>query len=641
MGAFRVKLGFSKQLLLFTLILLGLPSFLTFYMLHVMRQAEYGLIRSDEAKLNRALILLDQRFDRTFAEILRDRKVPPDARKRDKVRVLNEELKPIIEAVAKEFPGVELGFYSRELDVILNGHTETYGENFSLRRKKDIERAISGQQPVVNVVGLERSGLIEAYRPLVRNGQVIGAVVAQEYTRDIYRRLARVRQEAYLTIAAGIIIGVGGFFFLLNRFLEVISRVKEGLANLEDDLSYRLPPAFGEWGEIAAAINHLADRLAEVRSFNEVILDNVDAGVVATDLTGRIVMVNPAAARVLGLAPGAGVGSYFGDIFPRGDPIRSVLEQALFNLETVRDFTLKYRPSLRSNSSSGAAGVGESKLAQVQPVGEAERDLILGTSLLNDQRGNLIGVVLTFKDVTERNRLEERAKRQERLAALGKFVAGVAHEIRNPLTSISGYIQMWQRYGQPTPGALAIVAQEIKRLNAIVDKLLFFTRPAETKLGVHDLNQLVDRVLRFVGEGYEGKIAVELELAPHLPPVRMDPEQIQQVLMNIIYNAYQAMPNGGTLWVRTGLAPDPQFAVVTITDTGCGIPPENLSRIFDPFFTTKARGSGLGLALAHEIVTAHGGYIEVESQVGVGTTLRVYLPVAKEGANNAANTRCG
>ncbi|WP_049757077.1 two-component system sensor histidine kinase AtoS [Ammonifex degensii] len=599
------KLGFGKQLFLFTFVLLALPSFLTFYMLHVMQRAEQGMIEGDKAKLERAMALLDHRFHGTFEDILKEHNVPPDARTRDKVRVLNEALKPIIDSVAAEYPGVEFGFYSKDLDVILNGRTETYGENFSTRRKADIERTITTRSPVATVVGPSGTGLIETYRPLVRNGEVIGAVVAQENAKDVYQRLARVRREAYLTIAAGIVIGVGGFFFLLNRFLEIISRVKEGLSHLETDLSYRLPPAFGELGEIAAAINHLANRLAEVKSFNELILDNVEAGVIALDTEGKVVLVNPAAARTLGVNAKEMVGRPVAEVFPPG-PLREVLERAWQKGETVRELSLKH------------------------PVGEGERDLIVGTNLLAGPQGSPVGVLLTFRDVTERRRLEERVQRQERLAALGKFVAGVAHEIRNPLTTISGYIQMWQRYGKPTPHSLPLVAQEVRRLNAIVDKLLFFARPAEMKLQPYDLNQLVVQVLQFIGHAQDNKVKVEVSLSPELPTVLLDPEQMRQVLMNIIYNSYQAMPNGGLLSVSTELTSDGKYAVVTVGDTGCGIPPENLPRIFDPFFTTKARGSGLGLALAHEIVTAHGGHIEVESKVGVGTTMRVYLPVGEK-----------
>ncbi|MEW6446861.1 MAG: two-component system sensor histidine kinase AtoS [Bacillota bacterium] len=628
--------GFNRQLLLFTLILLALPGFLTYYMLHVIQRAEHSMIERDREKLQRALHLLDQRLEYSFDEILRAHNVRPDARNRDKVKVLNAALKPVIDAVAEEFPNVELGFYSIEHDVILNGHTETYGENFSLRRKADIMRTVREKQPVTNVVGIggSSSGLIEAYRPLFRDGELIGAVVAQENAEDIYKQLARVRQEAYLTIVAGIIIGVGGFFFLLNRFLEVISRVKKGLANLEIDLSYRLPPAFGELGEIATAINHLAGRLEQMRTFNEIVLDSVDAGVVATDEKGCLAMVNPSAAKVLNLVPSQVLGRPLAEVFPGDNPVRRVLEQALLTRETVQDFTVTFAAHPESTGEGGYRNPGDS-------FAKGERDLILGTNLLTDQRRNFVGVVLTFKDVTEHNRLEERIKRQERLAALGKFVAGVAHEIRNPLTSISGYIQMWQRRGQPTPEALSTVAREMVRLNNIVDKLLFFARPAESKFQAYNINDLVGRVLKFVQEGYgSDNIQVQTRLEPALPSVRIDPEQMQQVFMNIVYNAFQAMPDGGTLRVKTGLTTDCRYVTVSITDSGSGIPPENLPRIFDPFFTTKARGSGLGLALAHEIVSAHGGYIEAKSTLGVGTMLKVYIPVYKEGENGGTDT-CG
>ncbi|MGO0123528.1 two-component system sensor histidine kinase AtoS [Desulfothermobacter acidiphilus] len=604
MRVWNRRLGFSKQLFLFTFVLLALPSLLTFYMLYVMQRAEQGMLEGDKAKLEQGMALLDRRFPGTFNDLLRANNVPPDARTRDKVRVLNEALKPVIDSVAAEYPGVEFGFYSKELDVILNGHTETYGENFSIRRKEDIERAVTSSRPVTTVLGLGGTGLIEAYRPLVRNGEVIGAVVAQENTKDVYQRLVRVRREAYLTIIAGIIIGVGGFFFLLNRFLEIVSRVKEGLSHLETDLTYRLPPAFGELGEIATAINHLANRLAEVKSFNELVLDNVEAGVVALDTGGKVVLVNPVAARILELDPKTIVGRPVTEVFPPG-PLQDVLQQAWEQGKTVRDLSLRY------------------------PGSKGERELIAGTNFLTGPQGKPVGVLLTFRDITERRRLEERVQRQERLAALGKFVAGVAHEIRNPLTTISGYIQMWQRYGRPTPHSLPLVAQEVQRLNNIVDKLLFFARPAEMKLKPQDLNQLVNQVLQFIGQAQDSKVKVDVSLGSELPPVWLDPEQMRQVLMNIIYNSYQAMPEGGQLQVRTGLAPDGTHVVVQVSDTGCGIPEENLPRIFDPFFTTKARGSGLGLALAHEIVTAHGGHIEVESQVGVGTTVRVYLPVTR------------
>lgn len=600
-------------MLLFTVLLLALPCLLSFYMLHFMERAEQEMVAANQTKLIQAIKLLDERFNNTFDGILEEYHVAPDAQNRDKVKILNMALRPLIEDVASDFPGVELGFYSLEHDVIINGRAETYGENFSLRRREDIQRTVHEKRPVSNVVGLGSSGLIEIYQPLVRDGQVIGAIVAQENAQDIYRRLADIRREVYLTIVAGIVIGVGGFFVLLNRFLELIKRVKMGLNHLEADLSYRLPPALGELGEIAAAVNHLAGRLEQVQSYNTTILNNVDAAIVALDNNGRVIAINPPAAQLFGLEDALVWGCPLPEIFPgEEDGVRKVLERALRQRETVRDLALLYEAP------------------------DGLRNLIVGTSLLTNQRGNMIGVVLTAKDITERRRLEERVQRQERLAALGQFVAGVAHEIRNPLTSISGYIQHWHRHGEPTPQSLATVGREIMRLNAIVDKLLFFARPAEAKFQAYDLNVLVKQVIQFFREAQGSKAKLEVCLGSNLPLARLDPEAMKQVLINIIYNSYQAMSDEGVLLVETAVA-DEQYLLITVADTGVGISPENLPRIFDPFFTTRARGSGLGLALVHEIVQAHGGYIEVESQVGQGTTMSVYIPRLKEGEADAAD----
>lgn len=599
------KRGFARQLLIFTAVLLLVPTALTFYMLHVIDRTQAALIESDKAKLTQAMLVMDREFEGTFDAILAARGLE-NARTRDKARALNEAVKPLIDQAGRSFPGTELGFYSRELDVILDGNTESYGENFSARRKKDIAQTISRQTVVTNLVGMGESGFLEAYRPLVREGKVIGAVVARENLREIYRRVNRTRQEAYLVIAAGWLFGSGGFLFLLNRFVGMVLRIKEGLQHLEKDLNYRLPAAGGELGDISAAINHLATRLGEIQSYNDIILNSIDDGIIAVDLQGRLITANPPAQKMFGVQDDA-LGRDFSSVLPAGSPVVELLAATLHEKQPRKD-----------------------RLVQLEQEG-GTAELVVTTALLYNGQKDLVGVVLTCRDITERRRLEARVQRQERLASLGKFIAGVAHEIRNPLTSISGYIQHWQRSHNPSPQAVATVCREVMRLNSIVDKLLFFAKPAAAKFAPHDVNVLVERVLQFFLETHDERIVITKRLTPDLPSALLDAEQIQQVLVNVIYNALQAMPDGGTLTISTSWRAGAKDLVeIAVTDTGCGIPEENIPRIFDPFFTTKARGSGLGLALAHEIVTAHGGHIEVESRVGAGTTMRIFLPVQKE-----------
>ncbi|MBC7105897.1 MAG: two-component system sensor histidine kinase AtoS, partial [Firmicutes bacterium] len=261
------------------------------------------------------------------------------------------------------------------------------------------------------------------------------------------------------------------------------------------------------------------------------------------------------------------------------------------------------------------------------------------TGLLFNPKGELVGAVLSCRDITERKRMEDQMHRQERLAALGKLVAGVAHEIRNPLTAISGYIQFWKKHNNPSPQSMDVIAREVARLNGLVEKLLFFSRPPEARFTLQDVNDLVERVLAFFrATGCDG-LDFRVTLAPDLPPVAVDPEQMEQALANVIYNACQAMPRGGVLRVSTSAEPEGGWVVVAVADEGPGIPPEHLPHLFDPFFTTKPKGAGLGLAITHEIVRAHGGTVEVESTVGAGSVFRILIPVAEGRGRCGADTR--
>ena len=185
----------------------------------------------------------------------------------------------------------------------------------------------------------------------------------------------------------------------------------------------------------------------------------------------------------------------------------------------------------------------------------------------------------------------------------------------------------WPRYGEAEKQAVCAMLES----NRFYEELPLFEKEWKDYTGAP-----------FVKAHMNGSSALtSMYFALDLPPAWIDPDQIERVLMNILYNAYQAMPDGGPLHVETGLAPDGQQLFVAVTDAGCGIPRENLEHLFDPFFTTRERGTGLGLAIAYEIIQAHGGNIEVESAVGRGTTFRFYVPAKKGGEASAATGTCG
>ena len=235
------------------------------------------------------------------------------------------------------------------------------------------------------------------------------------------------------------------------------------------------------------------------------------------------------------------------------------------------------------------------------------------------------------KRAEERLQLEEQLGEAQRLATLGKMVAAVSHEIKNPLGIVRSTAEILaSRIGKVAPGneGLAdIIMEETLRLDAIVREFLDFARPREIRLEAASLNEVAERVLRFMEAEFKQKsVLLRRRLDPHLPEIPMDAEQVYQVVFNIVFNAVQAMPYGGDLVVSSRLDDDGQLVVLDITDTGVGIPADKLEQIFAPFYTDKSRGTGLGLCIARSIIEKHGGRITVQSRPGDGSTFTVTLP---------------
>lgn len=231
----------------------------------------------------------------------------------------------------------------------------------------------------------------------------------------------------------------------------------------------------------------------------------------------------------------------------------------------------------------------------------------------------------------ERLRLEEQLNEAQRLASLGKMVAAVSHEIKNPLGIVRSTAEiLGNRIGKVAPGnerLALIIVEETSRLDGIVREFLDFARPRDVEKKPGSLNAVVERLLRFVEPEFALKtVRVETSLDDTLPEVEFDGEQLYQVLFNIVFNAIQAMPQGGDLLVSTGRA-DKTRLFVEVRDSGIGIAPEKLEQIFTPFYTDKNRGTGLGLTIAKSIVDKHEGQIEVTSSPGQGSSFRVLLPL--------------
>ena len=229
---------------------------------------------------------------------------------------------------------------------------------------------------------------------------------------------------------------------------------------------------------------------------------------------------------------------------------------------------------------------------------------------------------------------QEQLIRFDRLATVGELAAGLAHDLRNPLAGVSGALHVLAGQFPDADSRQALLAEiqsQIARMNKTLTDLLRHARPPTPQYLALDVNEVVKQTPWFLPMASGVGIEMVSRLQPDLPPLRLDPNLLQQALLNILINARQAMPNGGQLTVSTRLCPSlagkGEAVEVAISDTGVGILEDHLSRIFQPFFTTKARGTGLGLAIAARIVEQHGGRIAVESEVGKGTTFRIVFPV--------------
>jgi signal transduction histidine kinase len=228
-------------------------------------------------------------------------------------------------------------------------------------------------------------------------------------------------------------------------------------------------------------------------------------------------------------------------------------------------------------------------------------------------------------------------RRADRLASLGTLIASLAHEIRNPLVSIKTFTQLLPERMEDEEFRnyfLKVASGEIDRLTTLINELLGFARPSEPNLRGEDVNAIIEKIgFLIVTEARKKNITISKNFMPNLPAVNVDSEQIKQVLLNILLNAVQAIPGDGNIWIETRVVQIPReeiserFVQIEVRDTGIGIPKENLERVFDPFFSTRVDGSGLGLAISYQIVHEHGGFIDLESEVGKGTSFRVNLPL--------------
>lgn len=570
-----VTLRWQLILLILVLVLamiVGAGFFLT-------RQAQDALISEKNEKIAGLTQQMAFYFNQVMDRLSSDPQYQTGESK-ERRKMLETELSKFTEIIAQSYPNVFYFYLVSEFGAPL----------------------ASRPQPGLNWFSISRQ-----YTDLVRNGEVVGQAYAMEDQALIDAQLAQIRNVSLVIMGVVFLIGTLGAVFIGTNLSRGVVRIKNGLNQVERDLSYRLPALSGEMGEIARAVNRLASALEEAKDYTRYVLDNIGTGIVSLDEEGNITVFNPAAEKLLGIKSAEALGQPFQKIL-----IRARVPQAGKMVQLLKEHQGDEQAIVISSSSG-------------EPVELGLTALTLVTS-----SGRTAGKVLTIEDLSLKRKLEEVIRRSDRLSALGLFTTGIAHEVRNPLASIKGFAQLLlsrklvSKSGQKY---VETIVRETERLDGLLAELLSFARPSPPRLGLRSLGPIIERTLVLIEErAREQGVEIKKELND-TPLVLIDEQKMQQVFWNIFINALQAMPKGGVLIIR--LETQGEEVVAAITDSGPGIPAAHWDKIFDPFFTTKDWGSGLGLAISHRIVETLGGRIEFTSDQSKGTTFWVFLPAVK------------
>jgi len=342
----------------------------------------------------------------------------------------------------------------------------------------------------------------------------------------------------------------------------------------------------------------LMERVIKNERFTDSIIFNMSSGLMVTDLAGTVRMINYAGAEILKCEREELLGRNITQLFPEAESL-------------ITTDTTPFGRELVIQTSGGAVPVGYTN------------------SFLIEHEGRSDGVIVVFRDLSDIKKLQDQLRERDRFAAIGKVAAGVAHEIRNPLFGITAVAQILAREtkdGTPQKNLIDAMLSETSRLNTLVEELLLYGRPMKVSPQPTDLHALIESVLDFHTTGIAQKsLNIVKNFQAELPLLPLDPHQMRQVFLNVLVNALDASSEGGEVRLRTTKAKD--SVTVRVSDTGSGIPSQDLPKVFDLFYTTKEKGTGLGLAICRKIVEDHGGSISIQSLPGNGTTVEFVFPM--------------
>lgn len=350
--------------------------------------------------------------------------------------------------------------------------------------------------------------------------------------------------------------------------------------------------------------NRQLQRASKELSSAHVYLEALTDAIHVMDLNGRLLQINKAFERLYGWTASEVIGKP-----PRIIPQDRIAESARL-VRKVRD---------------GGQVNGYDTVHLTKDGKEIHVSLTLSPVYGDD--GNLIAFASITRDITERKQTEEMLRRSEKLSVVGQLAAGVAHEIRNPLTTLRGFVQLQQMKGEGNPHYLELMLAELDRINLIVGEFLILSKPQLSRFQYKDIRIVVKDIIQLLEpQSHLNNIVIETSFDPELPVIKCEENQLKQVFINLLKNSMEAMPAGGSIEIEVRQI-DQSRIMVRVTDHGGGIPEDYLSRLGEPFFTSKENGTGLGIMVSQQIIANHMGNMLIRSELGKGTCVDIILPV--------------
>lgn len=369
----------------------------------------------------------------------------------------------------------------------------------------------------------------------------------------------------------------------------------------------------GEMCGYFAIVRDITERVESLRELNatkrqlESFLNHSTDAINVQDMEGNILFVNPAFEHMFGWAAEEVIGRQIPTM-----PMELIYERDAI-AETVR---------------SGGCISGMDTVRMRRDGTRIHTSL--SVSPIRNERGEVTAIVGVSRDISERIKTEELLRSSEKLAALGQLAAGVAHEIRNPMTALRGFVQLLQEQKAGRDDYFHIMLSELQRVEQIVSEFLMLSKPHVTQMAKRSVPTILRQVVSLLeAEAVLKDVQILLHCEDHLPEVVCDAGQLKQVFVNLLKNAIEAMPDGGNLSIQCEFN-ETHAVAIRFEDEGVGIPREHLSRLCEPFFTTKPEGTGLGLMVSHKIMEEHGGHLFISSDIGKGTMVEVRFPISAQ-----------